>query len=470
MMELDWSRQLSSWSSGTGALSSRLAASLREMIERGDIAAGGRLPAERLLASALGVSRTTVVAAYSQLRSLGWIESRQGSGSWVRRLEASATLSMNERDFGAAFRPNVIFRGLMDDPGGTLEFLGAHLAAPRALEEEAPLGFPGLRRAVAVYLSDAGLPTREDQILITNGAQQAIALSVSLFVDRGDCVLMENPTYLGAIDTMLAAGARILTLPMGEEGVDLSRLRQALGSSPRLVYLMPTFHNPTGVVMPAKARQEVARLSEEHQIPMIEDLALADLSLSVEPPPPIAAFSRRAPILTVGSMSKLFWGGLRSGWIRGPAEIVQRIALFKAVTDLGGPLISQALSARLLSRAHEIRRLRRREIRSRFESLAALLRRHLPTWSFKPLQGGLLLWIRLPLGTGDGFAQTALRHGVSIVPGSANSPNGSYSEYIRLPLVREGRMLEEGVRRLARAWRDYEKKRTRAVARIGVID
>jgi DNA-binding transcriptional MocR family regulator len=210
-------------------------------------------------------------------------------------------------------------------------------------------------------------------------------------------------------------------------------------------------------------------LAEEHQIPVIEDLALADLSLSAEPPPPIAAYSRHAPIVTVGSMSKLFWGGLRTGWIRGPVEIVQRIARFKAVTDLGCPLISQALSARLLARVDELRRQRRRDSQNRLKHLTRLLRQHLPTWRWETPQGGLLLWIRLPLGTADGFVKTALRHGVSIVPGSANSPDGRFSEYVRLPFVLEGKELEEGIRRLTRAWKNYLQIRARSDARIGVI-
>jgi DNA-binding transcriptional MocR family regulator len=179
------------------------------------------------------------------------------------------------------------------------------------------------------------------------------------------------------------------------------------------------------------------------------------LPLQGDPPPPLAALEPSAPILTVGSLSKLFWGGLRVGWIRASEAILSRIARRKIMADLGGSLLSQLAATRLLANVAKIREIRRRELREKLDCLTRLLRRHLPEWSWSPPAGGLSLWVRLPRGNSDEFAQVALRHGVSVVPGSLTSPEGGLSDHLRLPFVLEKGPMEEGVLRLARAWSAY---------------
>ena len=483
----DWSSVLGGWEAGAGPIYVRLSAALRGAIERAELEPGTQLPPERALAQELGLSRTTVVNAYGRLAEDGWIEGRQGSGTFVRRGAARGTPSAQEREIVGAFRRNMVFRGLLEDPGSTVEFLGAHLhAAPeveRALDATVrlegaelcashgylPFGLPALRRAIAAHLTRAGLPTRVPEVLITNGAQQAIHLAASLFVERGDLVAIEDPTYLGAIDVFNAAGARPLPVPVGPDGVDVARLREAFAAGPRLAYLIPTFHNPTGVVLPEPGRRAIARLCAETQIPIVEDHALSDLALGDDPPPPIAAFAREAPILTIGSLSKLFWGGLRVGWVRGPEALVERLARFKAVVDLGGPLVSQAVAARVLPEADRVRRARRREITRKLDGLTGHLKRRLPEWSWRRPAGGLLLWARLPRGNASEFAQVAERHGVALVPGSVNSPTGGFSHYVRLPFILDEAQLAEGVTRLARAWTEYETSARERRAELGVI-
>jgi len=332
-----------------------------------------------------------------------------------------------------------------------------------------PFGLLALRRGVANYLTERGLPTTEDQVLITNGTQQAIGLTASLFVERGEPVAVEDPTYLGAIDTYNAAGARLLPVSVGSEGVDVARLRDAVGRGARMAYLIPTFQNPTGTVMPEAARRAVARLAEETQVPIVEDHALADLSVNAEAPPPIAAYARSAPVLTVGSLSKLFWGGLRVGWMRGPTALVERLARFKAVADLGSPVLSQAVGARVLGQIDAVKRARRREIARKLDGLTALLREHLPEWSWRRPDGGLLLWARLPRGDANELALVALRHGVAIVPGSVNSPERRFADHVRLPYVEEPEAMKHGVRLLAEAWREYDAMARGPRRQLGVI-
>lgn len=483
----EFARALGNWMEGEGPAYRRLAEALRTAIRRGEAGPGERLPAERVLARVLAVSRTTVVAAYEVLRQEEWLESRQGSGTRVCPAGAAAPGFLTE-DGSGSFRGHPVYRGLIEGSGGTIEFLGAHLPGAdflvkdladldrRALSQLArtpgylPMGLPALRQAIAAYLSAGALPTTPEQVLVTCGAQQAVAIAGAAFLRRGDAVVLENPTYLGAIDIFTSLGARLIPAPVGREGVRADALREiASRTGPRLIYLMPTFQNPTGALMPERQRRAVARLARELSVPIVEDNTLADLSLTGAPPPPLAAFEPQAPILTVGSLSKLFWGGLRVGWIRASETLLSRVARRKIMADLGGSLLSQLAAVRLLGKADEVREIRRREVRERFDGLTKLLARHLPEWSWAPPAGGLSLWVRLPRGNADEFAQVALRHGVSIVPGSLASPDGSDSDHLRLPFVLDRTAMEEGVQRLARAWGSYAGAAPRARASLDVL-
>jgi DNA-binding transcriptional MocR family regulator len=223
--------------------------------------------------------------------------------------------------------------------------------------------------------------------------------------------------------------------------------------------------------MPEPRRRILARLIGEHQLPTIDDLSLACLGLSgTEPPPPIASFAPPgAPVLTMDSVSKLGWGGLRVGWVRAPEQVIAGLGRIKAVVDLGSSLPSQLITARLLESFDEVRRERVRLLRERFELMSALLGQLLPAWSWERPQGGLCLWVRLPHGNAHEFAQVALRHGVSVVPGSVASADGSFSDYLRLPFGHQPATLEEGVRRLATAWSAYAPQGDQARQKLSVI-
>jgi DNA-binding transcriptional MocR family regulator len=465
---------LGSWTDRPGPVYQRLAEAMRAAIERGEIPPGTRLPSERALADRLAVSRTTVVSAYQPLRSGQWVESRQGSGTRVRGSARGPLAARLREDPAGSFRRHPVYRSLVEGPGGTIEFLGAHLPAPEILNREAlridpaalaevlrgpgylPMGLPALRQAIARHLTRSGMETSEEQVLVTHGAQQAIGLAGALFVERGDAVVVENPTYLGSIDIFTGLSARLVSVPVGGDAAWVARLKETVArAAPRLIYLMPTFQNPTGAVLPVAVRRALARLSRELQIPIVEDNTLADLSLGAPPPAPIASFDAEAPILTIGSLSKLFWGGLRIGWIRASEEILARITRLKIMADLGGSLIGQLVAVRLLAEAERVKAIRRREMRERLDRLTKLLSRHLPDWSWDSPAGGLSLWVRLPQGDANSFAQAALRHGVAVVPGSLASPDGGCTEHLRLPYVLDAEPMREGVERLARAWEAY---------------
>jgi DNA-binding transcriptional MocR family regulator len=469
-------KALGNFPGGDGPLYQQLAQAITLAVERSDLLPGTRLPPERTLAETLKLSRTTVVQAYARLREAGTIESRHGSGTWVRRAGKTGWPSPQEHEVSSAFRRNVVFRSLIERSGDAISFVSAQLpalpevdVAARAVARRGaaslgkgegyfPMGLPALRHAVAAHLTRTGLPTREEQVLITNGAQQAISLVAGLLVARGEAVVTEDPTYIGAIDVLVSAGARVLAVPGAAQDLDLDRLRALLAMRPRLLYVVPTYHNPTGGLMPEHTRREIARLAEQLQIPVVEDNTLAELGLAGNPPPPIAALAKDAPILTLGSLSKLFWPGLRVGYIRGPEAWILRLGRFKALSDLGGPLVSQATAAVLLEGAEAAAKTRRHEVTTKLELLTKLLGKHLPTWTWQKPEGGLLLWARMPAGDAEELAQVAARHGVTVVPGSANSPDRRFADHVRLPIVADAATMKEGIARLARAAAEYQPR------------
>jgi DNA-binding transcriptional MocR family regulator len=235
-------------------------------------------------------------------------------------------------------------------------------------------------------------------------------------------------------------------------GVRVDELAAALADRPALVYLQSTVHSPTGVVLTESRRRKIAALITEARVPLLEDLALADLAW--EPAPaPIASLTTDASVAVVGSLSKLFWGGLRIGWVRAPAALATRFANVKATQDLGSSAVSQVLAERLLrslsvpgsTYVDELRT----QLRSRFETLTRALSTRLPSWSWDRPVGGLSLWVRLPAPTAEAFAQAALRNGVAVATAPALSPSTRHADRLRLSFSGPPELLEEGVRRLA---------------------
>ena len=466
-------RQLGRWSSGGGARYERLSSALTRLIRDGVLAPGTRLPSERRLAEALNLSRTTIVAAYDLMHEAGWVERRGGSGTSV---SANSPVVLAAR--AAARATAIVSSPLLDllahDAHGLVDFaLGSPLPlAGLSLDDfdlsredytaavtdarYHPLGLPALRESVAAACTAGGLETDARQVLVTTGAQQAIHLCALAYVQRGDTVLVEDPTYFGALDAFRLAGARLASVPVGPRGPDPLMLRtRTVASAPRLIYLSPTFQNPTGAVMPAAARERVAALARDTGVPIVEDMTLADLALEGAPPKPLAAYAPDAPIVTIGSLSKVAWPGLRIGWIRGPASVVATLARMKSVADLGSPSLTQAVGVRVLAHVDRIRTMRRGQLRPRRDLLVRLLRRALPDWRFAVPAGGLFLWVELPAGDAQEFAQVALRRGVVIVPGAVFSHEGRHERFVRLPFLAEPDVLEAGVERLRAAWHDY---------------
>lgn len=468
---------LGEWARGAGPLHRRLAHRLDELIEFGAIAPARQLPSERSLARTLGVSRATVVHAYDVLRDKGTIESKQGSGTrislrhqrsgqlgektvlfpWMHRLTAhdAASGSLPETiDLSAVAIPALptlskTISSLSDGDWRALTSITGYL----------PLGLDELRDAIVVYFEQRGLATSRDQVLVTTGAQQGLGLISSVLVQTGDVVAVEDPTYAGAIPVLQDAGAKLLPVPMDHQGMQAGVLREAMQrGSVRLIYTNPTFHNPTGAVMSGSRRRELAAAAGETGAIIVEGMALADMDLGLDqPPPPIAALDSGASVLNIGSMSSLFWTGLRIGWVRGPRSLMFRLGRKKATVDLGTSLPDQLVAHHLLQHLDEVRALRREQLLERCDLVTGLLERLLPSWTWTRPAGGPSLWVRLPAGDGREFAQLALRHGVAVLPGPTFSAVEGHADCLRIPFVLEPATLEEGVVRLASAWKGYEE-------------
>ncbi|MEU8059302.1 PLP-dependent aminotransferase family protein [Microbispora bryophytorum] len=431
-----------------------LAEAVRGLVLDGRLAVGVRLPAERHLAESLGVSRTTVTAAYDRLREQGYLESRQGSGSRAALPDAGALGTDNP--------------WLASDDG----LLPLHAAAPaatallgEAIEEAGrayhryalgmgyhPAGLAPLREAIARRYGERGLPTRPEQILVTAGAQQAVHLLMSVFAGPGDPVLVESPTYPHALDAARMRGARLVPVGVEEDGWHLDLVSGAMRqSAARLAYVIPDFQNPTGHLMAGDARAELVEAARRHGVTLIADESWAEIVLDeTARAAPLAAFDTDGRVISVGSASKLWWGGLRVGWIRASGATVRRVARLRAAVDIAGAVFEQLVVARLFERIEEARAERRRTLGASCAALAAVLREELPGWAFRVPRGGGSLWVRLDGPVASSVAGAAAARGVRLAPGPWFGVDGTLEGYLRLPFTQPPAVLEEAVRRIAR--------------------
>ncbi|MEV4412197.1 PLP-dependent aminotransferase family protein [Catellatospora sp. NPDC049609] len=439
-----------------------LASAVRGLLADGRLALGVRLPAERELAEALEISRTTVSAAYRELRDSGHLTSRRGAGSWTTlpngHRVASSGLWMADDDLD-----------LIDLSCAALGAPEPMLAAAREAVEDLPahLGGAGyhpsgiieLREAVADYYTERGLATSPEQIMITNGVLHALDLILRLQVPVGSSVLVESPTYPNALAALAARRARISTHGLDEAGWDAELLLGALRQTrPSLAYLIPEFHNPTGHLMPAALREQLVATAQRTGTDLVVDESFVDLPLDGQPmPPAVASFDRHGRVLTIGGMSKPFWGGLRVGWIRASAPIVQRLAAVRVGVDTAGPVLDQLVAVRLLARAGDVIPQRRAQLAAQRDALVAAVREHLPSWRVTIPAGGVTLWAELDGPVSSALARAVEPLGVRLAPGPRFGVDGTLERFIRLPFTQPVPELVEGVRRIAAARYDLDR-------------
>jgi DNA-binding transcriptional MocR family regulator len=467
---------LGHWAQGKEPLYEQLADALRSAITEGALTRGTVLPPQRVLATTLRVSRTTVIAAIDRLRGEGWLQSAQGSGTWVagRAADVDTTLPDHqvasyrvrrlEREAAPKFQRTVLDLGtaMFDDSLGLEHpYASASREDHGALNDVggfAPIGTPELRSELAEMLTCRGLPTEIDQICVTTGGQQALWLLACLYAGQGGPFVVEDPAWSAGLDAIRAAGGQIMTIPVDAYGAVVPALEELVRRTrPALVVLVPEFHNPTGARMHEVRRAAAARLSAEYQIPVAEDFVLWGLSVARAGGrfESLARFNPEAQIITFGSMTKLFWRGLRVGWIRAPQVVIRRLAKLKAAVDAGTPVISQLAAARALRDLEAVRTERARQVERAATLVHEWAAAHELPWHLPRPEGGLSAWARLPVGSATEFSQVALRYGVEVWPGPVFSHSESFDDHLRLPLGRPLAYLTEGLERLGEAWADY---------------
>ncbi|MEP6599377.1 MAG: PLP-dependent aminotransferase family protein [Actinomycetota bacterium] len=441
-----------------GPVYAALGDAIVSLVLDGRIAPEARLPSERELADQLAISRATVTAAYDALRGQGFLASRTGAGSFVTvppdarprvstlRWAPATPQHADEIDLTCAalpappgVLPNAIARAVEQLPV---------LAAGSGYD---PMGLGPLRAAVAERYTTRGVATHADQILITNGSLHAFDLLLRLLVGPGDRVLTELPTYPGALDALRGNGARIVPVPLAPEGGwQVGQIQATLRqTSPRLAYLIPDYHNPTGALVHDQDRRDVLRAARQAGTTVIVDESFVELGYGSSARP---AAALDGTVVSIGSLSKPVWGGLRLGWVRGSADLVRRLAVQRAATDVAGSALDQLVGTVLFAELDAITSRRRAELQPRRDALISALHTHLPQWQLQVPEGGLSVWVELDAPQCTPLTQVAAQHGVTLVPGSRFGVDGTLERFLRLPFALPTERLEEAVRRIAAAW------------------
>jgi DNA-binding transcriptional MocR family regulator len=427
-----------------------LADRIRLLVLDGRVAVGTRLPAERELAAQLGLSRTTVSAAYAALRDTGYLTSLRGSGSMARMPLAGSIAPDPQQsellDFSKATLPAT------PAVARAAETAAAQLPAYLGESGFDPIGLRVLREALARRYTERGLATDAEQIMITVGAQHAIALIARTMLSRGDRALIENPTYPHGLEALRSAGARMVPVSVTTDGGwDEDGIEQAIQrSSPALGYLMPDHHNPTGVSMPPEQRERVLALAERHGTSLIADETMGELGFSGAPEhAPFAAFGRA---ITIGSVGKSVWGGLRLGWIRADRTVIQRLARARFAGDLGTPILEQLIVTALLPDYDRILEERRTLLKTGHDLLVRELRTRFPDWDVPPARGGLTLWVNLGLPVSSQLTLAARNEGLTLAAGPRFGVDGAFERFLRIPFSYAEDQTVRAVDALERAW------------------
>lgn len=459
-------RELGNWrtASASGPVYRGLADGIRMLIIDGRLPVGAQLPSERVLAGSLRVSRTTVTTAYTQLGEDGYLRARRGARSTTSlpTTPSPAALPTGPSRASvnlAAAAPSAPAAAVVHAFTDAMQELPAYLHEP-GLELT---GVAPLRAAIAERYCARGLLTEPDEIMVTTGALHAIGLILATFIEPGDRVLVEQPTYHGALSAIAAAGARAIPVALKPEAADDVWDLDALGFAvrqlaPNLAYVQPDHHNPTGRTLPSTARKRLAEIISETRTRTIVDETMTEIWLDEPVPPPLASAmtSRHDLVLTVGSMSKSFWGGLRIGWIRAERSTLAMVAALRPSIDMGTPILEQLAAARLLAVADTVLPARREWIRAQRALMTSLLAGHLPDWEPQPgpdrPTGGLALWVCLPAPMSSALSAAASRLGLDIPPGPRFGVDGTLERYIRVPYTLPEDQMADAVELLSRAW------------------
>ena len=453
---------------------------VQAQIEGGQLLAGTRLPASRELARQLGISRISVVNAYSELQNGGYISARAGRGTFVARERAvsarrqpqaaasRSSQSLREMmrlarrpgviNFGHGLPPKEFFpmRHLRDAINYVIDRDGAD-----ALSYEVPEGYLPLRTAVRDYVRAIGIECRFEDVLITGGAQQAIDLVLQSLMSDGETLVTADPTYLGIMDIAQARRVHIHGIPIDEDGIRMDALENYLhDQQPRLIYVMPSFQNPTGHLMPMYRRRQLLRIAQAHGIPILEDEVYREFRFDGEALPPLKALDESGVVIHANAFTKMLLPGMRIGYLVADSPYYERLVRVKQAADISTSGLNQRTIHLLLERGILARQLERNrlELRRRRDAALQAAKAHFPAGSsWHPPQGGLYLWVELP-AEGPTAAETfitAIQADAAFAIGSLfySSDGGSHALRLNYGIHRPA-MIMEGFRRIGAAWEE----------------
>jgi DNA-binding transcriptional MocR family regulator len=449
-----------------------LAEQIESMVADGRIVPGTRIPSERALSEALAVSRTTVASSYQLLRDRGCLQTLPGSGSVVTVPPPDARAGEEDRPAESrrkvpwwrpiAEREIDLTMAAMAAPSGELE-----RATNRAVAEFGghlygtgyePAGTTVLRDQIAAWFHRRGVPTEREQILVTSGALHAVDLVVRSMLGPGERLLTPVPTYPGVLDVVRNGFGRMLPVALGDDGgFDATQIVTAIRQGyPKLAYLVPDFHNPTGALMSEAARQEVLATARASTTTVLIDESYVGLGFT-DTGTPCAAID--PDVITVGGLSKAIWGGLRIGWVRASREQIDRLVGLRTGTGLGGPILEELIAVELMPELDRILEGRVRELRRNAAELMQALRRELPEWRFYEPDGGLSLWVQMDAPGAAALTLAVRELGVRLAPGSRFGVQGTLDRYLRIPFTLPADDLREAVTRIASAWKRLDRER-----------
>lgn len=460
---------------------------LNRLISSGKLPPGQRLPSIRTLAETIQVNKLTVIEAYSVLEAEGLIHARQGAGYFVNSAVMSSPklkstfaptqeVIIQEQGSGSFFEQYMTSLQAQQQ-GEIIDFSSGfprtsgldnlQRVAKRAIfratdtlfRYDFPQGQLALRQQITQMLVQQGLEVSTEELIITNGSEQALSLAIRYYVQPGDWVIVETPTYHGLLGILESLGAKVIGIPMTAEGINLELLEQYLCSHhPKLIYTISTLHNPTGITTSQAHRQQLLALAEQYECPILEDNAYEGLNF--EPvPAPIKALDCHNWVTYISTFSKTLMPGLRVGYMVVTGNHYRYLVEQKSLHDLHVSTISQAIVREFLAsgqyRRH-LSRLRTNNLQSRNAMLHALERYFPEEVCWTVPQGGLFLWVHLPDTLPvQALCREALAQNILIAPGAAFFPGQQGYPAMRLNFSHSLEEIEQGISVLGQLLKRY---------------
>lgn len=474
----------------TISLYSQIESFIRHNIQEGQLMPGTRLPAARRLAESLGVSRITVDTAYAELEAAGLVLKKPGSGAyvlpplplnsqviteecwplWQQELHNRAMLSRTESlqahlDLGISDTGIISFAEgggdqnmyPVDDFRKALQTV-MRRSSVSALVYGEGAGYKPLRETIAHVLTNQGISTRPENILITSGSQQALSLTLQVLLQSGDAVIVESPTYGRALDLFRSHGLKVIGVPVDEEGMQVEKLEGLLQQHhPKMIYTIPNFQNPTGMLLSGRRRRLLVSLADRYNVPIFEDDFVGDLRYEGNSQPALISLARKGRVIYTSTFSKMLLPGVRVGFVLTQGPVYDELVACKEVHDLATSTLMQHALQEYVSVGRYQAHLRRTctAYKKRRDAMLTAIVKHLPSEvAVTPPRGGLFIWMRLPQGfSASKLLPIAHREGVTYSPGTDYFTGAGEGEgHMRLNFAcKSVDVIETGLKRLGAA-------------------